>query len=99
LQRTEWNARDTDATVIFTLRPELSGGSKRTADFAAKHGKPWLHISAASGEESANTLRGFLERHNVGHLNVAGSRASKEPEVYDLVMQTLAKALFPNEAA
>ena len=31
LQRTEWNVRDTDGTVIFTMEPHLSGGSKRTA--------------------------------------------------------------------
>ena len=33
LQRTEWNVRDSDATVIFTLSSQLSGGSKRTAEF------------------------------------------------------------------
>ena len=30
-QRTEWNARDSDATVIFTLSGTLTGGSKLTA--------------------------------------------------------------------
>ena len=34
LQRTEWNVRDSDGTVIFTVAAELAGGSKRTADFA-----------------------------------------------------------------
>ncbi len=31
LQRTEWNVRDSDATAIFTIKEQLSGGSKRTA--------------------------------------------------------------------
>jgi hypothetical protein len=31
LQRTEWNVRDSDATVLFSLAPELTGGSKKTA--------------------------------------------------------------------
>jgi hypothetical protein len=44
LQRTEWNVRDSDATLIFTLDDELSGGSGRTAKFADAHGKPWLHV-------------------------------------------------------
>ena len=44
LQRTEWNVRDSDATLIFTLSPKLDGGSKKTADFAIKLGKPYLHF-------------------------------------------------------
>ena len=40
LQRTEWNVRDSDGTVIFTVAAELAGGLKRTADFARKHGMP-----------------------------------------------------------
>jgi hypothetical protein len=44
LQRTEWNVRDSDATVVFTIRSELSGGSLRTITFAKKHGKPSLHM-------------------------------------------------------
>lgn len=29
LQRTEWNARDADGTIIFTIKPAVSRGSKR----------------------------------------------------------------------
>jgi hypothetical protein len=39
LQRTEWNVRDSDATVSFSIQPTLSGGSKRTMEFARKHNK------------------------------------------------------------
>jgi hypothetical protein len=44
LQRTEGNVRDSDATLLFTLSDKLDGGSKRTADFAERLGKPWLHV-------------------------------------------------------
>lgn len=44
LQRTEWNVRDSDATIIFTLTEKLDGGSRRTADFAEKLGKPYMHF-------------------------------------------------------
>src|SRR5947209_4182665 len=44
LNRTEQNVIDSDGTVIITIRPKLTGGSKRTAEFARKHQKPWLHI-------------------------------------------------------
>ncbi|SVA67282.1 uncharacterized protein METZ01_LOCUS120136, partial [marine metagenome] len=46
LQRTEWNVRDSDATVIFSLKPNLTGGSLATMKLAAEHVKPCLHISA-----------------------------------------------------
>ena len=40
LQRTEWNVRDSDATVLFSIAPSLGGGSKKTVEFAKKHNKP-----------------------------------------------------------
>lgn len=40
LQRTEWNVRDSDGTVIFSLAERLSGGSLKTLEFAIKHRKP-----------------------------------------------------------
>ena len=46
LQRTEWNVRDSDGTVIFSLAPKLTGGSLKTKEFARKRNKPWIHISA-----------------------------------------------------
>ena len=48
LQRTEWNVRDTDGTVIFTVAAMLTGGSERTAEFAARHAKPFIHLSQPS---------------------------------------------------
>jgi Circularly permutated YpsA SLOG family len=38
IQRTEWNVRDSDATVVFSVNPFLTGGSKSTVEFARKHG-------------------------------------------------------------
>src|ERR1022692_3703229 len=39
LQRTEWNARDSDGTVVFSIGPTLSGGSKKTVSLAQKHAR------------------------------------------------------------
>jgi hypothetical protein len=57
-QRTEWNVRDSDVTVIFTIRLELTGGSKRTAECARKHGDPCLHLA----QGAAGDLAGQIER-------------------------------------
>src|SRR6266542_4186564 len=39
LQRTEWNVRDSDGTVVFSIATMLTGGSKKTVDLAHKHRK------------------------------------------------------------
>jgi len=77
-QRTEWNVRDSDATLIFTLAPELDGGSKRTSDFAQKHGKPFKHIYPGISPESVIK---FLARVRPGILNVSGKRESSAPGI------------------
>lgn len=90
-QRTEWNVRDSDATVVFSIAHELSGGSKLTMEVARRLGKPWLHVRP--GETAAGALRKFLHDHRVEVLNVAGPRASSEPDVYGFVTATLTAAL------
>jgi len=92
LQRTEWNVRDSDGTVIFTIKAALTGGSKKTAEFARKHSKPCLDLSEETSADPGSELRAFIEANGIKILNVAGSRASKEPGVAAFVMQVLAKA-------
>ena len=90
LQRTEWNVRDSDGTVIFSIAESLSGGSKKTVEFAKRHSKPVLHVSKANGiPAAAEMLRRFCEQHSIGVLNVAGPRASKEPDVAAFVNDVL----------
>ena len=91
LQRTEWNVRDSDATLIFTLSEQLDGGSKKTADFANKQGKPWKHVYPALDPKFVVS---FLNRNRVKTLNIAGKRESSAPgvskwvtEILDLVLQ------------
>ena len=91
LQRTEWNVRDSDATVLFSVAPILSGGSKKTVEFAGKHKKPYLHL-CADDEAAADKLKAFIDVHGVKVLNVAGPRASNELGVGEFVMRTLEKA-------
>jgi hypothetical protein len=79
------------ATVLFSIEPTLTGGSKKTVEFARKHRKPWLHLCAGE-KSSAEKLRAFVEQHRVRVLNVAGPRASKEPGVGEFVVRTLQKA-------
>ena len=90
LQRTEWNVRDSDATIAFASSPRRTGGTKRTVQFAAKHAKPCLvlHLDMAR-EEAASALTTWLAEHHISRLNVAGSRASKAPAIGEFTTRVL----------
>lgn len=94
LQRTEWNVRDTDGTVVFTLSKEVTGGSLRTIEFARKHRKPCAHISRAGNYQPAEALQRFVAEHGIKVLNVAGSRESKEPGLHQWVIDVIEDAFF-----
>jgi hypothetical protein len=80
-ERTLWNVRDSDATVILSLRVKLTGGTAQTARFCYELEKPLLFLSAATWtpREAGAALRHFIEKHGVRVLNIAGPRASEEP--------------------
>lgn len=91
-QRTEWNVRDADATVIFSFGVQLSGGSQYTAWLARNLGRPVLHLAGGDVEVAAHRLREFLREHAVRILNVAGPRESHEPGIGDHVYAVLEAA-------
>jgi len=93
LQRTEWNVRDSDGTVILSLATTLTGGSSKTAELAQQHEKPWIHLARdAHGSDAGDRLRRFVEDHGIRVLNVAGPRASTEPEIGAFVLAVLGSA-------
>lgn len=92
--RTAQNIIDSDATLIFT-HGKLSGGSKLTVEGAIKHNKPYLHIdlSQKTAFYFADMIRMWINDNNIKTLNVAGSRISKDPDIYDATMAVLELAL------
>lgn len=87
-ERTERNVIDTDGTVIFTLAPKPGRGSRLTIRLAERYGKPWLHLHTETSEP-ATMLASFIQGHRLSLLNVAGSRASKEPGIGHFVHEIL----------
>ncbi len=81
IQRTEWNVRDSDATLILNTG-SLEGGTAFTVVVAKRMKKPhWiLQLPPAAGDSTK--LKTWLEKHQVKILNVAGPRESKSPGVY-----------------
>lgn len=86
-QRTTWNVRDSDGTLIISLRPQLEGGSKTTAEIAERLGRPWIHIFPENAAGGA--LREFIQRHSIKVLNIAGPRESTQPGVAAFVTTIL----------
>lgn len=90
-QRTEWNVRDSDGTVVCSLAARLAGGSAHTVACARRLGRPWLHLTSAD-PAPARRLRAFIAAHRFRALNVAGPRASEEPGIAAFVRRVLAAA-------
>jgi hypothetical protein len=78
-ERTEWNVRDSDATLILTVG-EPSGGTAHTIECALAQAKPYfvLDLEAVSG---AHVIEEWLETNRIRTLNVAGPRESKVPGI------------------
>jgi hypothetical protein len=94
--RTRRNVQDSGGTLIFSKGLELSGGTEETAEFAKKIGKPLLHlVSSLEVEAAATQLDAFLKEHGIVVLNVAGPRASEEPDTGKFVQAVLSRALEP----
>ena len=90
-QRTEWNVRDADATLIIA-QGKLTGGAARTQRLAHTMKKSCLVIDATEATSTA-TVRAWLNEHAVRILNVAGPRASTDPDIYELALGLLRKVL------
>lgn len=95
-QRTRWNVRDSDGTLVISRGNTLTGGSAYTARCAERLGQPCLHVRP--GADDPQAIRAFLERHRIRTLNVAGPRASTEPQIYDYVTEVLERVFGAAQA-
>jgi hypothetical protein len=94
-QRTRQNVLNADATLIVSFGPPDEGTALtlRTCELA---GKPHLLIDARvrTAETVAIDLLDFLSRGRIQTLNVAGPRASTQPEIYRYVRDLMKAVLF-----
>lgn len=79
-QRTAWNVRDSEATLILTVG-EPTGGTRYTVECCRSMGKPHLVIdfNDSHGVEKASQ---WINHHDFRSLNVAGPRESTHPGIY-----------------
>ena len=85
IQRTLWNVRDSDATLILAAGP-LRGGCLMTVRAAARLGRPCAVVDPASGN-GPRRARMLLRRSRARRLNVAGPRASEAPVAYEAALR------------
>ena len=90
-QRTEWNVRDADATLVL-YQGQLEGGTALTARLASRMEKP-LKIVDLLRPAPINDVWQWLRENNVSVLNIAGPRHSKAQDIYSRSMQYLRRVL------
>ncbi|MBM4147895.1 MAG: hypothetical protein FJ224_02460 [Lentisphaerae bacterium] len=83
-ERTRWNVRDSDATLVLACG-EPAGGTALTVETADRLGRPFLVLDLLDRRNTAVTLALLWARElNIGILNVAGPRESASPGAYGL---------------
>ena len=96
LQRTEWNVRDSDGTLVFSGTAKATGGTLRTVQFARAHAKPVLVLHPGLDPVAAGTqVAEWVRKHGIRRLNVAGTRASKSPGIGAFTQTVLHQAFGP----
>lgn len=89
-QRTEWNVRDSDGTVIFLASGEPTGGTAFAQTCCKLTQKPCLILRKNHETlDHAKQLTTFIEQNEITLLNIAGPRSSEEPKLFSFVTDVL----------
>jgi hypothetical protein len=78
-QRTAWNVRDSDATLVLS-GPGASGGTARTLEAAREYDRPLLVVPPDVAH--VRDARAWLREIAPEVLNVAGPRESEAPGIH-----------------
>ena len=90
-QRTDWNVRDSDGTLIL-FRTRADGGTRLTWVRARHRGRPSRQVDLDQDPGIEPVLE-WIRRHRIQVLNVAGPRESSTPGIYDQSREFLLRLL------
>ena len=93
-QRTRWNVRDSDGTLILAVGP-LQGGTELTRKLAERMDKPHRVVDLGAASDPGTVADWILE-HRIQVLNVAGPRESTLPGIYQQAAEYLRSLLDHN---
>jgi len=91
-QRTEWNVRDSDGTLIVTDDDEIVGGTAVAHRAARRMGKPVVH-ARTSDAVPVEMIRAWCEDNDIRVLNVAGPREGDAVGIHDRACAVLEEFL------
>jgi hypothetical protein len=86
-ERTAWNVRDSDATLVLDAGAPSPGTA--LARCAARELDRPVYAWAVTSPPDVGSFRRWLQVYRVGTLNVAGPRESEAPGVYDAARDLL----------
>jgi predicted Rossmann-fold nucleotide-binding protein len=94
-ERTRWNVRDSDGTLILSVGPP-TGGTALTEVFCTLEGRPCIVVDL-TGDARVEPVLAWARAQAVRVLNVAGPRESSAPGVHALARAFLQTLLLPRE--
>jgi hypothetical protein len=94
-QRTEWNVRDSDATlVIAPVGGPSSPGTNLTIELALELGRPLLVVDPKCDAATTEAVEFVRRLAQVSRLNFAGPRESQAPGLYEQSHRVIEEILF-----
>jgi Circularly permutated YpsA SLOG family len=103
-QRTEWNVRDSDGTLVLTMRDRASrvalaptgSGTALTIQLARRQKKPCLIVNL-NDHPAIERVRRWCLANQIRILNVAGPRESENRGIYSKAVEFLRQLLEQSE--
>lgn len=96
-ERTEWNVRDSDGTLVITAG-EPSGGTGLTVRLARGMRRP-VHVVDVDRSIDPDRIVAWIERAGIEVLNVAGPRRSQWSAGYRMTLRVLGRVLATGTTA
>ena len=91
-QRTEWNVRDSDGTLVISTGDATTGGVEWTVECATQYERPLL-ICDLDDRSAKEQIERWVVRNQIRILNVAGPSESAAPGIGDRAYALL-RAIF-----
>lgn len=94
-QRTEWNVRDSDATLVLTRASAISPGTSVGIAAAQTSAKPHLVVEI-DAPDAAGRIRAWLGANpGIRTLSIGGPRESEAPGIYRAALVLLEMLMQP----
>jgi hypothetical protein len=96
-ERTLWNVRDSDGTLIITWDAPTQG-TAFTIEMAKMLHRPYFVVDLAKDTPALQEAVRWMRQSGIAVLNVAGPRASKCPQIHALAFDFLNRLLDAESA-